>query len=118
MSQWVKRTIIVPEAYVTLARSLAAGIATGDSGKGMWTTGVSASGTGTATHWISSGLIWPEFADMLADNTGQAIYAACQGQVPLANVQAMLAASTIRADADPFAVLADLGLNIINPVTP
>jgi hypothetical protein len=115
---WVQRVLIVPDAYVALARSLAAGIATGDSGKGMWTTGLNASGSGVATHWISSGLIWPQFAAMLDDSTGQAIFTAAGGQIPLATVQAMLAASTIRANADPFAVLAQLGLKIINPPMP
>lgn len=115
---WVQRVMIVPDAYVALARSLAADIAAGDSGKGMFTTGLNATGTGTATHWISSGLIWPEFADMLADATGQAIATASGGQVTAHQAAALLAASTVRADADPFAVLAELGLKIINPSTP
>lgn len=113
MTSWTHRTIIVPAAYVSLARALAEGIADGDSGKGMWTAGLSASGVDPATHYISAGLIWPEFATMLADSTGQAIFDAAGGQVPKATIQAMLAASTVRADANPHAVLAELGLKII-----
>lgn len=112
MTGWVHRTMVVPAAYVALARSLAAAIGTGESGKGMFTTPLSATGTGTPTHYISAGLIWPEFAAMLEDP--QAIVTASQGAVTLAQVQAMLAASTIRADADPHAVLAEVGLKIIS----
>lgn len=112
MTDWTHRTMVVPAAYVALARSLAASIGVGDSGKGMWTTPLSATGTGTPTHYISAGLIWPEFAAMLADP--QSIVTASQGAVTLATVQAMLAASVIRADANPHAVLAELGLKIIS----
>ena len=112
---WVHRTVIIPQAYVALARSLAAAATAdqGNSGAGMFMTGLNATGAGTPTHWISAGLMWPQFAAMLAD--ANAIYTATGGTVPLATIQAMLAASTIRADANPHAVLAELGLKIIQP---
>lgn len=113
MSEWTQRTIVVPDQFVALARQLAAGIAEGNSGAGMFTVGLSATGTGAPTHWVSAGLIWPEFAAMLED--ADAIFAAAGEQVPLATIQAMLAASVVRADENPHAVLAELGLSIIQP---
>lgn len=115
MNDWLHRTCIIPDAYVALARSLAEAATAdeGNSGAGMWTTGLSATGTGAPTHWISAGLMWPEFAAMLED--ADAIFTATGGAVPLATIQAMLAASTIRADENPHAVLAELSLKIISP---
>lgn len=115
MTAWVHRTLVIPTAYVALARSLAAAATEdeGSSGAGMFQTGLNATGTGTATHFISAGLMWPEFAAMLED--ADAIFTATGGAVPLATIQAMLAASTIRADENPHAVLAELGLKIISP---
>lgn len=109
--------MIVTAANAPLARSLAASIAVGDSGKGMWTTGLSASGTGTPTHYVSAGLIWPEFAAMLNDPA--AIVAASGGQVTLAQAQALLSSSTIVAPAagqepKPLDVIAAAGLKIIS----
>jgi hypothetical protein len=113
MSHWTHRTVIVPDAYVALARSLAAAatVDEGHSGAGMFTTPLSATGTGEPTHWISAGLMWPEFADMLSDP--QAIFEASGGQVPLSTIQAMLSASVIRQDANPHAVLQERGLKIV-----
>lgn len=108
---WTHRTFVVPQAHVALARQLAAAAA--DSGIGMFTTGLSATGAEPATHFISAGLIQQEFADLLADP--QAVADLAQGQVPLEAVQAMLAASVIRADENPHAVLAELGLRLISP---
>lgn len=111
---WTHRTIIVPNAYVALARSLAeaATAEAGGSGAGMFLTPLSATGTGTPSHWISAGLMWPAFADMLQDP--QAIYTASGGAVALPTIQAMLNASVIREGADPHAVLAERGLKIIS----
>lgn len=77
----------------------------------MFTTPLSSTGTGAPTHWISAGLMWPEFADMLSDPA--AIFEAAGGQVPLSTIEAMLAASVIRQDANPHAVLAEMGLRIV-----
>lgn len=110
---WTQRTIIVQDAYVALARSLCAGIAEGSAGEGMFSTGLSPTGLGSPTHWVSSGLIWESLAALL--ESPEAIFEACQGQVSLATIQAMLDSSVIRVDEDPHAVLAELGLKIVQP---
>ena len=65
MSQYTHRTIIVPAAFQQLAQGLCAAAADGDAGKGMFTTGLSETGTEPATHYISSGPIATEFGDLL-----------------------------------------------------
>lgn len=64
MSQWTHRTLIVQDSDVEFARLLTATIA-GSSGDGMWNTPLSETGNLPATHWISSGLITAEFAELL-----------------------------------------------------
>ena len=61
---WVHRCMIVPTKHVELARYLCATLA-GDGGSGMFTTALSATGQDPATHYISSGLIESDFADLL-----------------------------------------------------
>jgi hypothetical protein len=109
---WVHRSMIVPLANVDLARSMTAGLA-GPSGTNMFTTPLSASGALPASHFISAGLIQDTFAALLTD--ANATFAACQQAglaVTLAQIQALLAASTIDA-GEPFAVMARLGLQMI-----
>lgn len=60
---YVFRTMIVPDAQVSVVRSLADLF--GPAAQGMWTTPLSESGKFPATHWISSGYIGVEFADVL-----------------------------------------------------
>ena len=62
---YTHRTIIVPAAFQQLAQGLCAAIAEGDAGQGMFTTGLSTSGEFPATHYISSGHIEQQFADIL-----------------------------------------------------
>lgn len=62
---YTHRTIIVPAAFQQLAQGLCEAIAEGDAGKGMFTTGLSATGELPATHYISSGHIEQQFADIL-----------------------------------------------------
>ena len=62
---YTHRVIIVPAAYQQLAQGLCEAIAEGDAGKGMFTTGLSATGELPVTHYISSGYIFQEFADLL-----------------------------------------------------
>lgn len=109
---WVHKTMIVPAANVSLARTITAGLA-GDSGSNMFQTPLSASGTGTATHFISAGLIHDTFAALLTD--ANATYSACQqaGVVAsLADIQNLLNVSTIDS-GEPFDVMATLGLHLI-----
>ena len=61
---WVHRCMIVPTGHVDLARKLCETLA-GPGGAGMFTTALSATGDDQATHYISSGLIESEFADLL-----------------------------------------------------
>ena len=65
MSQYTHRTIIVPAVFQQLAQGLCEAAAEGDAGKGMFTTGLSATGALPATHYISSGQIYESLADFL-----------------------------------------------------
>lgn len=65
MSTYTHRTIIVPAAFQQLAQGLCEAAADGDAGKGMFTTGLSETGTDPATHYISSGPIYESLADLL-----------------------------------------------------
>lgn len=107
---WVQRTIIVPSAYVGLARALAAGIGPNASGAGMFVTALSASGQAPATHYVSSGQIQDSFAALLTDAPG--IVAASGGQVTQQQAQALIAASDVSAETG-FAALSRLGLRAV-----
>ena len=48
MPNWTHRTIIAPAAFQKLAQGLCAAAAEGDAGVGMFTTGLSATGTARA----------------------------------------------------------------------
>ena len=65
MSEYTHRNIIVPAAFQQLAQGLCEAAAEGDAGKGMFTTGLSETGTEPATHYISSGPIYESLADLL-----------------------------------------------------
>ncbi len=65
MSEYTHRTIIVPAAFQQLAQGLCEAAAEGDAGAGMFTTGLSATGALPATHYISSGYIFDDFAALL-----------------------------------------------------
>ena len=65
MSEYTHRTIIVPAVFQQLAQGLCEAAAEGDAGKGMFTTGLSETGTEPATHYISSGQIYEGLADLL-----------------------------------------------------
>lgn len=113
--------MIVPMLHVALARQLADQIAPGGSGSQMWTTGLSPTGAAPATHFISAGLIQSDFAALLANAPLTLTYAQAVGIVTtLQAIQALYAASVIRADEEPFAVLQDLNLQLVQalPETP
>lgn len=55
------RTLIVKAADASLAQQIAVTLAP-TGGSNMWTTGLSASGNDPATHYVSTGLIGPDFA--------------------------------------------------------
>lgn len=112
---WVNRTIIVAASDAPLARSLSAGIA-GESGTGMFSRELAPTSAGPASHFISSGFVWPQYAALMQD--ANAMYAAAQSagaSVTLAQCQALVANSTVQ-DASlesPTATLARLGLTFV-----
>ena len=61
---WTYRCLIVPAEHAELAQVLCETLA-GPGGAGMFTTALSATGDDPATHYISSGLIESDFADLL-----------------------------------------------------
>ena len=65
MTTYTHRTIIVPAQFQQLAQALCKAAAEGDAGQGMFTTGLSATGALPATHYISSGYIFDDFAALL-----------------------------------------------------
>lgn len=110
---WTHRSMIVPAAHVALARELCARLPPGDSGSGMFLTGLSATGTGTPTHWVSAGLIQSEFADLMTSAATTFAMAQAAGiATTQAAVSSLLADSDITPD-EPFAALARLGLLIV-----
>lgn len=117
------RALIIPADQAPLARALAAGLTS--AGAGMWTTPLRPIGsTGAATHFISSGEIADEFADLLGDPA--ALHAACVeagADVTRQQIEALLAAAVVSdgtnttADGDvvaegPHELFARLGLEI------
>jgi hypothetical protein len=113
---WVKRTFIVPEANVSLARRLCSELA-GPAGRRMFEAELSVTGTTPATHYADNGLIQDNFANLLTD--AQMTYYMCQQMVSLKDVilvqiQALYAAAVIVADADPHKIIADAGLKKIS----
>ena len=65
MPNWAHRTIIAPAAFQQLAQALCEAAAEGAAGEGMFTTALSATGALPATHYISSGYIFDDFAALL-----------------------------------------------------
>ena len=93
MATWTHRTIIVPDTVVVPARMACEALA-GAGGSGMYSVPLSPTGEPPATHWISSGLIEQEFADLLANPDALAAVATGAGLDP-AQLAALVAASDI-----------------------
>ena len=127
MSELIHRVLIVPAAFQTLAQGLCEAMAEGDAGKGMFTTGLSPNGEAPATHYISSGGIAPEFADILPlttmDEEGNvsirpgnvAVVETMAAQagitLPAGTIAALFSAIDV-SDQEPFVAMARLGLQI------
>lgn len=62
---WTHITLIAPESVVQIARDTCA--AAHPAGAGMLTSGLSADGSLPATHYISSGMVEPQWLPMLSD---------------------------------------------------
>ena len=108
---WTHRTIIVPAPAVVGARMACEALA-GAGGSGMFTVPISADGQLPATHWISSGLIEQDFADLLASPDALTAVATGAGLDP-APLVAIVAASDI-SDEPADVALARLGLQMCN----
>lgn len=64
MSVWTNRCMVVPAAQHSFAQTLCKS-AVGYSGDGMWLAGVSPTGNGPASHFVTEGLIQSQFAALL-----------------------------------------------------
>lgn len=107
---WTHRSMIVAASVVADARALAAMF---PGGAGMWETPLAPTSAGPATHYISSGLIWPEFAAMLV--SPQALVDGCASYgvtVEMATATALLDASDVSTE-DGHTAMARLGLVMV-----
>ena len=105
------RAMLVEAAYVDLARALTAAFEP-VSGAGMFVTPVY-DNDGVIRYYASNGNIDQEFAALVDDATGDALWAAIQAagvQVPEADVRAMMAGAIVRADCSVLDLIAELGL--------
>jgi hypothetical protein len=128
------RNIIIEDAQVALARLITETLAP-VGGKGMYTTGLSPTGSAPGTHWISSGFIDADYAALLpllewtqneegvwevaviSPGYPEVIMNMClmsdpPFEVTLLEVQAVLDASDVTTD-QPFAAMARMGLQMV-----
>lgn len=134
MSELIHRVLIVPAAFQTLAQGLCEAMAEGDAGKGMFATALSADGQEPVTHYISSGGLAQEFADILplttvtpATEPGEPdVITTRPGNVAVVETRAAQAGITLPAgtiaalfsaidvsEQEPFAAMARLGIKLI-----
>lgn len=130
MTIYTNLTIILPAAAQALAQGLCVAAA-GEAGAGMFTTGLSATGEAPATHFISSGAIETQFADILpvaaitvvegvetlTPATGDldavlGLASAAGVPVDLATVEGLFAALDV-SEQPPFTAMERLGLQIV-----
>lgn len=110
---WAHRTIIVTAGVAQTARMLCEMLA-GRCGSGMFQTALSADGTEPATHYVSSGPIEDQFADLLysgAENI-HAVVTAAGIKIPLEAVQQVMACADI-SDEPPESAFERLGLQVV-----
>ena len=133
MADWAFRTLITTAATTPLARDIAATLSP-SGGQNMWLTGLSATGNAPATHYVSTGLIAPEFAALVPEQvweqdpltgvwtqTGSSpgdpvlCYQMCVAgglTVTQAQVNAVYAAADV-TEQEPFVAFARLGLQMV-----
>jgi hypothetical protein len=132
MADWAFRTLITTAATTPLARNIAATLSP-SGGQNMWLTGLSATGNAPATHYVSTGLISPEFAMLVPEQmweqdengdwaqTGSSpgdpvmCYEMCVAgglTVTQAQVDAVYAAADV-TQQEPFTAFARLGLQMV-----
>lgn len=125
-------TLIVPDASVDLARTIAATLS--DGGKGMWTTPLSSDGSAPATHWISSGWVPAAWMHMVPvrtyeqTDTGwvlvsetpgdpQAVLDGCAAQgvvIDPAALDALFATADV-TEQEPGVAVGRMGLQMVQP---
>lgn len=127
------RTLIVPDAYVELARQIAASF--GSGGEGMWTTPLSADGKEPTQYWISTGYVPPDYSYLVPcqwweqDEKGnwvmvrsepgnpEAVYAAASSagvKCTQQDVDDLFAAADV-TEQEPFVAMGRLGVQIVQP---
>ena len=107
------QTLIVTADSAPLAREIAASF--GPGGARMWTTPLSSDGTDPASHYISSGYIPEQFANLLTDPVAVYEIAIAQGVICTQDdVDAIFANADISTD-EPFEAMGRLGLKIVQP---
>lgn len=106
------RAMLVPASLAPLARGLAVSFAP-VSGAGMYLTPVYAKG-GSIPFYASNGPIDEQFAALVDDPTGDALWAAVSTQdnpPPESDIRALMAGSVVRADCTVLQLIAELGLH-------
>ena len=132
MSDWAFRSLICTAATTPLARDIAATLSP-TAGQNMWLTGLSATGNAPATHYVSTGLISPEFAALVPEQVWEqdangdwvmtsstpgdpvACYDLCIAgglTVTQAQVDAVYTAADV-TEQEPFVAFARLGLQMV-----
>ena len=124
MTTTVQRCMIVPDAWVNLARAMTD--AMGPAAAGMFRVPLSKDGTLPASHWISAGMIDDTFANVLpltsyegdeantVTPSTEALAGLCTAlgapAPPAQVIAALLASVHVTESNDPFGDMARLGL--------
>ena len=132
MNEWSFRTLITTAATTPLSRDIAATLSP-TAGQNMWITGLSATSNAPATHYVSTGLISPEFAALVPEQVWEqdangdwvmtsstpgdpvACYDLCIAgglTVTQAQVNAVYAAADV-TEQEPFVAFGRLGLLMV-----
>ena len=113
---WKHKTIIVAAACAPTARRLCEALS-GAGGSGMFVSPLSADGQEPATHYVSSGPIEQQFADLL-DSGAENIHAVVTQagiEISLEAVQQIMACADISEDAAEVA-FERMGLQLVREV--
>jgi hypothetical protein len=105
------RTLIIAATDADLTRQIAASF--GPGGAGMFTTPLSSDGTEPATHYISSGYIPEQFANLLTDPVAVYEVATANGVVTTQDAVDDIFANADISDEEPFHAMARLALVIV-----
>ena len=128
------RTLIVKAADAPLARQIAVTLSP-SGGSNMWVQGLSPTGEPPATHYVSTGLIGPDFAALVPctfweldeagdwvqtgsepGNAGLVVYACAAAEPPLKLTEAQVQGVMDRSDIspqEPFTAFSRLGLQLV-----